>query len=73
MTIGMPRLICEVVEHTLCWMNPVKGFRAILLSAHGAAQAAHWRTRISEVIYIYMEDPHLYMGLYGIIWDYIGL
>ena len=20
-----------------------------------------------------MEDPHLYMGLYGIIWDYMGL
>ena len=30
-----------------------------------------WRTRISELIL--MEDPHLYMGLYGIIWDYMGL
>lgn len=33
MTMGMPRLICEVVEQTLCWMNPVNGFRAMRLSS----------------------------------------
>lgn len=31
MTMGLPRLICEVVEHTLCWMNPVNGLRAMRL------------------------------------------
>ena len=53
MTIGMPRLICEVVEQTLCWMNPVNGFRAILLSTTGAHDMckAQLVLRVSSMIY----------------------